>query len=104
MTAPFTQYLAAKDNYCLLYLGEDKSLLDKVIVARDYIERALPGMRLYVGCRDDFKAAVHGKRNIILQSRMGDYSGKMAHSYELEKKEDLKALLEQSKITIPEDF
>jgi len=104
MTVPFTKYLEVKDNYCVSYFGEDWSILDKLISSRDYIESELKGIHIYIACKDQFKASVHGKRNIILESKMHQYNGKMAHLYELVKKDDLKDLLINSKIPIPDNF
>lgn len=104
MTVPFTQYLDIKDKYCLGYFGEDKDTLVKIIEAREYIEKELQGLKVFVACKDTFKTLVHGKKNIILESHMPKYKGKMAHFCNLEKKEDLKSLLVNAKIPIPEDF
>ena len=104
MTVPFTQYLEIKDNYCLAYFGDDKAVLNKIIKAREYIEKDLKGLNLFIACKDLFKNVVHGKRNIIIESRMPEYKWKMAHMCNLEKLDDLKLLLLDSKISIPEDF
>ncbi len=104
MTAPFTQYLDVKDNYCLAYFGEDKDMLQKMLLSRDNIEKELKGMKIFIACKDTMKSVVHGKRNIILESKMGDFRGKIACFRKLEEKSDLKSLLEESKVPIPEDF
>jgi len=101
MTVPFTQYLESKDNYCLGYFGEDKDFLNKILEARTYIEKELPGLRVFVACKDFLEP---DGINIILESRMAEYKGKMAHFCKLEEKDDLKALLLDSKIPIPENF
>jgi hypothetical protein len=104
MTIPFNQYLEIKDNYCLSYFGEDKDLLAEILWARMYIENELKGIKIFIACKDVFKNEMHGKRNIILESKMSDFAGKMAHTCHLEKKDDLKALLVNAKIPIPENF
>lgn len=101
MVVPFTQYLESKDNYCLGYFGEDKDFLNKILEARHYIERELPGLRVFIVCKDYLKPA---GENIIIESWMPAFKGKMAHFCKLEEKEDLKALLSDSKIPIPENF
>lgn len=102
MTTPFTQYVDIKDNYCLAYFGEDENILNKVFEAREYIEKELPKLKVFVICRDSFKDK--NNLNLIPESRMGEYKGKMACFRNLEKKEDLKSLLNESKIPIPDDF
>jgi hypothetical protein len=104
MTVPFTQYLDIKDKYCMAYFGDDKELLYKILEARDHIEKELKGLKVFIACKDDAKSVVHGKRNIILENTMPYFKGKIAHMCTLEKKEDLKSLLIEAKITIPEDF
>ena len=104
MTVPFTQYLEIKDNYCLAYFGEDIDFLNKMLDARHYIERELPGLQVFIACKDMFQRIAEDRANIILESKMMDYKGKMAHTCNLEKKDDLKALLLESKIPIPKDF
>lgn len=99
MTVPFTQYLESKDNYCLGYFGEDKEFLNKILEARNYIELALPGLRVFVACKDGFQGD-----NLIPESKMAEYKGKMAYFCKLEEKEELKSLLADSKIPIPIDF
>lgn len=104
MGVPFTQYLESKDNYCLGYFGEDKDFLNKILDARRYIERELPGLQVFIACKDVFQEIVENRANIILESKMTEYKGKMAHFCKLEEKEDLKSLLLESKIPIPSNF
>lgn len=104
MTTPFTKYLCIKDNYCLAYFGDDKETLSKIIEAREFIENELQGLKIFIACKDFFKNLVHGKRNIILESKMGDYQGKIACFRKLEEKDELMALLLESNIQIPKYF
>lgn len=104
MAIPFTKYLDIKDNYCLGYFGDDKETLNKFLQAREYIEKELKGIKIFISCKDSLKSIVHGKRNIILESKMDDYKGKIACFCNLEEKGALKLLLIESKITIPENF
>lgn len=102
MTVPFTQYLDIKDKYCLAYFGDDKELLSKILEAREYIEKELKGLKIFIACKDT--SVLQGERNIIFESTMPYFKGKIAHMCNLEKKDDLKSLLVSAKITIPEDF
>jgi len=104
MPIPFTQYLDIKDNYCLSYFGEDEQFLVKVLDARHYIERELPGLQVFIACKDIFKQIAEDRANIILESKMAEYKGQIANTCNLEKLQDLKSLLEDSKIPIPKDF
>ncbi|NIQ15932.1 MAG: hypothetical protein GTO02_16520 [Candidatus Dadabacteria bacterium] len=104
MTAPFTQYVVLKDNYCLAYFGENKEVLSKLLEAREYIEKELKKIKIFIACNDKMKTIVYGKRNIILESKMSDFKGKIGYFRNLERKEDLDLILAESKIPIPENF
>jgi hypothetical protein len=100
MTAPFTKYLDIKDNYCLAYFGEDKSLVSKILESRSLIETDLKGLNIFIVIKDLFKDKYGNIKNVIFESNMNDYKGKMACFRNLEKKDDLKALLDEFKIII----
>lgn len=101
MAAPFTKYLEVKDNYCLAYFGDDENLIKDILTARDVIENEFKGLNVFLACNDRMKNIVNDKRNVILKSKMNDFTGKMACFRILEKKEDLKSLLNDSKIVTP---
>lgn len=103
MTTPFTQYVDIKDNYCLAYFGEDEIMLDKIYQAKQYIEKELPGLKIFILCKDLFKVK-YDLPDFIFESKMAEYKGKMACFRNLEKKEDLFAILIESKIPIPDNF
>lgn len=99
---PFDQYLDLKDHYCLGYFGNDLGILTKVVEAKNIIEKELKGMIGWVACKDDYVLDVSDM--VIPESKMADYKGKMAFFCNLEEKDDIKVLLERSKIPIPDDF
>jgi hypothetical protein len=99
MAVPYTKYVEVKDNYCLAYFGNEQDLIKTMLEARNVIEKELKGLKVFIACNDRMKHIVHGKRNIILESSLNNFSGKMACFRNLEKKEDLKSLLDESKIT-----
>lgn len=103
MTTPFTQYLDIKDNYCLAYFGEDESLVNKILLARSFIEKDLKGLKVFIIFKDLFENKYKGN-NIIFESKMNEYIGKIVCFRNLEKKDELKILLTESKINIPDDF
>lgn len=89
MATPFKRYLEIKDNYCVLYFGEDKDILKKIIELRNFMENKLKGMKIFIACKDEMKQIVHGKRNIILESQMNNFVGKMGGKYIISDKDSL---------------
>jgi hypothetical protein len=98
MTAPYTKYVEVKDNYCLAYFGDDQDLIKTLLEARNAIEKEFKGLKVFIACNDRMRHLVHGKRNIVLKSNLDSFNGKMACFRTLEKKDDLKSLLDESKI------
>ncbi len=102
MAIPLSKYVEVKDNYCLSYFGNDVDFLNDILKARDTIEQELKGLKVFIACDTTMKKIVYGRRNIILKSKLADFSGKMACSRNLEEKQDLKSLLEEAKIKVDE--
>ena len=46
-------YARIKDNYCICYFGSSDEYLVQLKMLRPAIERQLPGLKLYIGCKDD---------------------------------------------------
>lgn len=98
MTVPFLKYVAVKDNYCLSYFGSDKDMVKELIHARESIERELPGVKLYICLSENLYREFYGKRNMLNELQLKDNQGRFTYYRNLEKKEDLKFILDESKI------
>lgn len=99
MTAPFTQYLVIKDTFCISYFGEDKEFINSIRYAKKQIELEFPGIKAVLIFQDQFT-----KEGDVPESKMADLKGKVAFVRQLEEKQDLKKLLEDAKLPIPEIF
>jgi len=100
MATPLSNYVAIKDKYCIGYFGSDRSLLSDLLNARKFIEKTFPGLQIYIACKNEMQDLVTGNKNVILESNMPSFTGKMAYFRILEEKSDLIKLLEESNINI----
>lgn len=100
MATPLFEYLSIKDKYCIGYFGTDKELMTDLLKARKAIEKELVGLQVYIACKDGMLDLVKGSRNIILESTMPSFTGKVAYLRILEEKADLIQLLEESNIKV----
>lgn len=98
MTLPLFEYVSIKNNYCIGYLGEDQSLILDVIKSRHFIEKAFPELQVFIVCKDEMHNLVINNKNIILESNIPKFTGKIAYFRNLEEKDDLIKLLEESNI------
>lgn len=49
----FEQYAKVKDKYCICYFGYHDEYLTQLQLAKSIIEKSLPGIEIYLGCKDD---------------------------------------------------
>lgn len=100
MATPLSSYIAVKDKYCIGYFGGDRSLLTDMLSVRKVIEKEFPGLQIYIACKNDMQDLVMGSKNVILESNMPSFTGKLAYFRILEEKSDLIKLLEESNISV----
>lgn len=100
MAVPLFQYIAIKDKYCIGYFGSDKSLVSDLLKARKVIEKDFPGLQVYIACKDEMIDLLKGVKNIILESLISSFTGKVAYFRILEEKSDLIKFLEESNIKV----
>jgi hypothetical protein len=100
MATPLSNYIAIKDKYCIGYFGSDRSLLSDMLNSRKFIEKEFPGLQIYIACKNEMQDLVMGNKNVILESNMSSFTGKLAYFRILEEKSDLNKLLEESNISV----
>jgi hypothetical protein len=100
MAVPLFEYISIKNKYCIGYFGSDKSLISDLLKARKVIEKDFPGLQVYIACKDEMLDLVKGVKNIILESVMSSFTGKVAYLRILEEKGDLIKILEESNIKV----
>ena len=49
----FEQYAKVKDKYCICYFGYNDEYLTQLALVKPVIEASLPGIEIYLGCKDD---------------------------------------------------
>lgn len=100
MATPLSNYIDIKDKYCIGYFGSDRSLLSDMLNARKFIEKEFPGLQIYIACKNEMQDLAMGGKNVILESNMLSFTGKVAYFRILEEKSDLIKLLEESNISV----
>lgn len=53
MTVAFPQFAKTKDNYCIAYYGNNNEYVVQLLYLADAIEKELPGIRLYIACKNN---------------------------------------------------
>jgi hypothetical protein len=99
MAKPLFEYISIKNNYCIGYFGNDRSLALDILNARRFIEKEFPGLQIYIAFKDEIQDMVKGNKNIIFESNIPSFVGKIAYFRNLEEKSDLIKLLEESNIS-----
>jgi len=64
MVASYTEYLKIKDKYCIRYFGLFDEFIVQLLYLREAIEQELPGLELYIACRDIFYSQIAAPRLI----------------------------------------
>jgi hypothetical protein len=81
MAIPLTKYAKIKNNYCVGYLGDNPELLLQLKVVRPFIEKELPGIKIFVACQDRLVHVLEGEERIILESELSDKISECAFAY-----------------------
>jgi len=95
MTFPLSQYVFVKNRYCISYFGNDKTVVDFILQARNRIENAYD-LQIYILVKDKLKPV--GKKNIITESGMAHFTKKLACVREVTNINEVKNLLGESEI------
>jgi hypothetical protein len=67
---PFAQYAKVKDKYCVCYLGPFRQHLIRLVAIRPHIQAELPGIEIFIGCRDELFYLVKNEERIIKESEI----------------------------------
>jgi len=100
MAKPLFEYISIKNKYCIGYFGNDSSLVLDILNSRKFIEKEFPGLQIYLSFKNEMQDMVKGSKNIILESNIPSFSGKVAYFRNLEEKSDLIKILEESNIKV----
>lgn len=79
----FSKYAKIKDHYCICYFGYSDEYLVQLRLLKPVIERHLPGLKLFLGCKDE-KWPILGEFEAILRvSELKSRRVEFAHIWEL---------------------
>lgn len=83
MPVPFPHYVRIKDNYCCNYLGIAPEYVVALRLLKPQIEKQLPGLKLWIGCRDEFGYLLAGESQVVFQSEMEKRKNEFAYIREI---------------------
>ncbi len=101
MAIPLTKYAKIKNNYCVGYLGDNPELLLQLKVVRPFIEKELPGIKIFIACQDKLAHVLEGEEGIVLEKDLADKVSECAFAYYRELDNDpqsVKIFLNESNI------
>jgi hypothetical protein len=103
MSIAYPEYVKIKDNYCCCYLGNTAEYVVQLKLLRPYIEKQLPGIRLYLACRDSFFYLLADEPRSLRTSEMAEFKHLFAYIRELTFKDKHPVLefMEESQLEIP---
>ncbi len=103
MPMPFPHYVQIKDNYCCLYLGNAPEYVVALRLLKPQVEKQLPGLKFWIGCRDEFKYLLAGESQTILLSEIENRKNEFAYIREIRNNKSSHSVLDlmvQSEIQI----
>jgi hypothetical protein len=83
MATPFPLYSKIRNRYCVAYYGPCAEYILQLIYVRSAIEKELPGLELYISCRDDYARFFPNKNKLIMGSEMDSRKKEVAYIREL---------------------
>lgn len=100
MPLPLPTYAKIKDRYCVGYFGDRDDVIVKLVKARPFIEKELPGIKVYICCNDEKQPLLEGEANCFLRSDLENKKNEIAYFRELEidAADPVGSLLEESNI------
>lgn len=79
----FEHYTKIKNNYCVGYFGFYDGFLKELHAVRPFIERAFPGINLYIACKDESLHVLGNTDRIVKLSELKVRKGEFANYREL---------------------
>ena len=95
---PLPLYNKIKNRYCIGYFGNSPEILLDLKVARPIIEKALPGIEIYISCADEKADLLLKETEIILRSELTEKIKEIACFRELTENETIIDLMDESNI------
>lgn len=67
---PLSKYVRIKDKYCVAYFGTCDEYVDQLLAARPHIAKELPGIQVYIACRDEVFAKHKNQEGMLSFSQL----------------------------------
>ena len=96
-----TEYVKIKDNYCICYFGHQTAYLVQLRILRPFIEQALPKLRLYICCNDEYLYLFEDEPRIVAHSQIDKKQFAFIRELVANKDHVIENLLKESDIAIP---
>ena len=98
---PLSQYAKVKNRYCICYFGPSREYFEHLISIRPIIEKELPGIEIYLVCRDSFLYLAENQARIMNQSKLVEMKWQFGYIRELKSNfvnDPVKAILTESQL------
>lgn len=105
MPIPFPLYAKIKNNYAICYFGKCTEYLIQLKYIRPLIEKKYPGIKIYLGCRDDVVHILNTERGIIKESEMRNKKMYFAYIHEVKcntQDHPILEIINENEIELPE--
>jgi hypothetical protein len=83
MTVPLPYYVKIKDRYCVAYFGNAQEYLFQLVLLRGNVERELPGIQVYIACKDELFDLIREHDRTLTWSQMRESVKSFAYIREL---------------------
>lgn len=103
MSFAFPQYVKIKDNYCCCYLGNTAEYIVQLKLLRPHIEKQLPGLHVYIACKDNFYYLIEDEPRTVRSSEMKDLKHLFAYVRNISfvKAHPILSFIQESQLEIP---
>ena len=79
----FSKYAQIKDFYCICYFGYSDEYLYQLKLVRPFIEQSYPGLKIYLGCKDEKRYILENEPQLLSISELRLKRYEFAHIKEL---------------------
>lgn len=79
----FNKYAKIKDNYCICYFGPSDEYVFQLKLLKPVFEREFPGIKIFIGCRDDKTNILDGCNDILKVSDLKMRRFEFCHLHEI---------------------
>jgi hypothetical protein len=103
MSFSFPKYVKIKNNYCCCYLGNTAEYIVQLKLLRPAIEKQLPGIQMYIVCKDNLFYLLEDQPRCLKESELNDFKHLFAYIRYItfEKEHPILKFMNESQLEIP---